>query len=268
MVDIDPADIPVVILAGGMGTRIREASEALPKPMIDVGGKPIVWHIMKTYAHYGHKHFVLLTGFKSWLIKEYFLRYRENVTDFTVDVSTGETVFHDGLHGNEDFKVTLAYTGLHTLTGGRLSRAREYIQHAPAFMLTYGDGVADIDLNALRERHFSEGRIGTVTAVHPTSRFGELETKDSKVVEFAEKPDLSTGAVNGGYFMFSSTFLEYVSDDSGMLESNALQRLTRDGELSYHLHSGFWRGMDTYREYKELNRLWDEGIAPWRVWSE
>jgi len=266
MVDVDPADIPVVILAGGKGTRIREASEALPKPMIDVGGKPIVWHIMKTYAHHGHRHFVLLLGFKAWTIKEYFLRYRENVSDFTIDLNTSDTEFH-GEYGSEDFKVTMVYTGLETLTGGRLSRARQHLENSPAFMLTYGDGLADIDLPALRAQHFTEGRIGTVTAVHPTSRFGELGTQGRQVVDFAEKPDLNTGVVNGGYFIFNSEFLDYVSDDAEMLESGALQQLTRDGQLGYFLHEGFWRGMDTYREYVELNSLWDSGAAPWRIWS-
>ncbi len=266
MSNIDPADIPVVILAGGKGTRIREASESLPKPMIDVGGKPIVWHIMKTYAAHGHKRFVLLLGFKSWTIKEYFLAYREKTSDFTVDLSNSETTYH-GEYGSEDFEITMAYTGLDTLTGGRLSRARPYLEGAPAFMLTYGDGLADIDITALREYHWAEGRMGTVTAVHPTSRFGELEVSGRQVTDFAEKPDLNTGVVNGGYFMFDADFLEYTTDDDGdMLESDALQRLTKDGQLSYYLHKGFWRGMDTYREYVELNRLWDSGEAPWRVW--
>lgn len=266
MSQVDPADIPVVILAGGKGTRIREASESLPKPMIDVGGKPIMWHIMKTYAAYGHRRFVLLLGYKSWTVKEYFLRYRENTSDFTVNLATHGTEFH-GEYGSEDFEITMAYTGLDTLTGGRLSRASQYLEDAPAFMLTYGDGVADIDIPALRDFHFEHGKIGTVTAVHPTSRFGELETDGSTVTDFAEKPDLNTGVVNGGYFMFNREFLEYTPDDNGdMLESDALQRLTKDGQLNYFLHKGFWRGMDTYREYVELNRLWDEGTAPWRVW--
>lgn len=266
MSEIDPADIPVVILAGGKGTRIREASEELPKPMIDVGGKPIVWHIMKTYAHHGHKKFVLLLGFKSWTLKEYFLAYREKTSDFTIDLSSSETSYH-GEYGHEDFEITMAYTGLNTLTGGRLARARTYLEDAPAFMLTYGDGLADIDIPALRETHFREGRIGTVTAVHPTSRFGELGTAGAQVTDFAEKPDLNNGVVNGGYFMFNREFLDYVPDEDGdMLESDALQRLTKDGQLSYYLHTGFWRGMDTYREYVELNGLWDSGDAPWRVW--
>ncbi|MGI9606610.1 MAG: glucose-1-phosphate cytidylyltransferase [Acidimicrobiales bacterium] len=267
MSQIDPADIPVVILAGGKGTRIREASESLPKPMIDVGGKPIMWHIMKTFAHYGHRRFVLLLGFKSWTVKEYFLRYREITSDFTVDLRTSGLKYH-GDYGTEEFEVTMAYTGLDTLTGGRLARARPYLEGAPAFMLTYGDGLADIDVAALRDHHFDHGKIGTVTAVNPTSRFGELATDGAMVTDFAEKPDLNTGVVNGGYFMFNADFLDYVTDPDGeMLESDALQRLTNDGQLGFRLHKGFWRGMDTYREYVELNALWDSGEAPWRVWQ-
>ena len=161
----------------------------------------------------------------------------------------------------------MAYTGLDTLTGGRLHRAAEYLEDAPAFMLTYGDGLADIDITALREFHAAHGKIGTVTAVHPTSRFGELGIDGNDVTDFAEKPDLNTGFVNGGYFMFDRKFLDYTPDPDGdMLESDALQRLTNDGQLAMRLHDGFWRGMDTYREYVELNKLWDEGKAPWRVW--
>lgn len=263
---IDPSEIPVVILAGGKGTRIREASEALPKPMIDVGGKPIMWHIMKTYAAHGHRRFVILLGYKSWTVKEYFLSYREKTSDFTVDLNNAETQYH-GEYGTENFEVTMAYTGLDTLTGGRLCRAKKYLEDSPAFMLTYGDGLADIDITALRNFHHEHGKIGTVTAVHPTSRFGELETDGTSVTDFSEKPNLNTGVVNGGYFMFDNAFLDYVPDENGdMLESDALQRLTNDGGLNYYLHKGFWRGMDTYREYVELNRLWDDGEAPWRVW--
>ena len=266
MENLNPADIPVVILAGGKGTRIREASEALPKPMIDVGGKPIMWHIMKTYAAHGHRRFVLLLGYKSWTVKEYFLAYREKTSDLTVNLATHETEYH-GDYGSEDFEITMAYTGLNTLTGGRLARASRYLEDAPAFMLTYGDGLADIDITALRQFHAEQGKIGTVTAVHPTSRFGELGIDGDMVTNFAEKPDLNTGFVNGGYFMFDRKFLEYTSDPDGdMLESDALQRLTDDGQLAMRLHDGFWRGMDTYREYVELNQLWDNGEAPWRVW--
>ena len=265
MSDISPADIPVVILCGGKGTRIREASESLPKPMIDVGGKPIVWHIMKTYEAHGFRRFVLCLGYKAWSVKEYFLRYREHVSDFTLQLGSNEPAkFHGDFQG-EDIEVTLAYTGLDTLTGGRLSRVREHLD-AETFMLTYGDGVADVDVSALLAHHQAEGRMGTVTAVHPTSRFGELQTEGTQVTDFAEKPELHQGLVNGGYFVFQREFLDYVHDDDDMLESSALQKLTRDNGLSLFVHKGFWRGMDTYREYEELNKMWDTGNAAWRIW--
>ena len=264
---IDPAATPVVILCGGKGTRIREVSESLPKPMIDVGGKPVVWHIMKLYHHHGFRKFVLCLGYKSWTIKEYFLRYRENITDFTLKPGTDEPIRFHGPYGTEDWEVTCAYTGLETLTAGRLSRVRDHVADAENFALTYGDGLADVDLDALLSLHEREGRIGTVTAVHPTSRFGELATDGSRVTSFAEKPQLNTGLVNGGFFVFRRDFLDYVADDDGMLESTALQTLTEQDQLSYHVHEGFWRGMDTYREFAELNEMWDERRAPWRVWD-
>jgi glucose-1-phosphate cytidylyltransferase len=264
----DPSEIPVLILCGGKGTRIREASENLPKPMIDVGGKPVVWHVMRTYGHHGFRRFVLLLGYKSWTIKEYFLRYREQVSDFTIHLDHSRPIeFHDGEFGNEGFEITMAYTGLDTLTAARIDKARSYLEGADTFMLTYGDGLADIDIAGLLDHHRSEKRIGTVTAVHPTSRFGELQIDGTAVADFAEKPELNQGLVNGGYFVFEREFLDYVKGDDGMLESGPLQRLTTDGQLSYFVHKGFWRGMDTFREYEELNKLWDRGQAPWKVWD-
>lgn len=265
MSELQPADIPVVILCGGKGTRIREASENLPKPMIDIGGKPVVWHIMKIYGSYGFRRFVLLLGYKAWTIKEYFLRYREQVADFTIRLDNSDNpVFHSDDY-DEDFEVTLAYTGLDTLTGGRLSRARRFID-ADTFMLTYGDGVADVAVDELLAHHQRVGRLGTVTAVHPTSRFGELTTAGDLVVTLAEKPELQTGLVNGGFFVFQRDVLDLVHDDSPMLETHLLQELANAEQLSYFVHRGFWRGMDTYREYVELNGLWDEGKAAWRRW--
>lgn len=258
------ADIPVVILCGGKGTRIREASEELPKPMIDVGGKPIVWHIMKLYHHYGFRKFVLCLGYKAWSFKEYFLNYREQNSDLTI--RPDGTVDISGDFGSEDWTVTLAYTGLESQTGRRLHLARKYLE-CDRFMLTYGDGVADVDLSALLALHLEAGRVGTVTAVHPTSRFGELQLEGDIVTDFAEKPELRQGLVNGGYFVFERAFLDHVGADSPMLESGALQALTKERELAIFRHGGFWRGMDTYREYVELNALWDAGEAPWRVWT-
>lgn len=259
------SDIPVVLLCGGKGTRIREASESLPKPMIDIGGKPVLWHIMKIYAHHGFRRFVLCLGYKSWSIKEYFLSYKEQLSNFTLYLDGSQpTAFH-GDYGNEDWEISCVYTGLDTLTGGRVSRVRDFLD-TDEFMLTYGDGVADLDVTALLERHRATGAVGTVTAVHPTSRYGELGIAGDRVTSFAEKPDLTEGVINGGYFCFRRDFLDYVADDSGMLESDALQKLTADGGLGYFVHTGFWRGMDTYREYVELNDLWDRQVAPWRVW--
>ena len=259
--------MPVVLLCGGKGTRIREASESLPKPMIDVGGKPILWHIMKTYHHYGHRDFVLPLGYKAWTIKEYFLRYRENISDFTVHHGGESSIEFHGDVEPEDWSVTCAYTGLETLTGGRLCRVAPYLADAEVFMLSYGDGVADIDLGALLEAHLDSGRLGTVTAVHPTSRFGELQTVEGRVTDFAEKPDLNQGLVNGGYFVLNRSVVDGLGPDDPMLENGLFQKLTADGELGYYVHEGFWRGMDTYREYTELNRLWDTREAPWRLWD-
>ncbi|MGI9603351.1 MAG: glucose-1-phosphate cytidylyltransferase [Acidimicrobiales bacterium] len=258
-------DMPVVILCGGFGTRIREASESLPKPMIDVGGRPIVWHIMKTYSQYGFRRFVLCLGYKAGDIKDYFLRYREHQSDFTVQLGSDAEPQYHGSDNAEDWEVTCVDTGLDTLTGGRLARVAPFLD-ADAFMLTYGDGVADVDIGALVAAHRAHGLMGTVTAVHPTSRFGELAVDGGTVTDFAEKPMLNEGLVNGGYFVFDRAFLDYVTPDDGMLESGALQKLTADGQLGHFVHKGFWRGMDTYREYVELNQLWDEGTAPWKIW--
>jgi glucose-1-phosphate cytidylyltransferase len=257
-------DVPVVILCGGQGTRIREASERLPKPMIEIGERPVLWHIMKTYHHYGHRRFVLCLGFKAWTIKEFFLNYREQTSDITV-FADGTVETHNTPNG-DDWEVTLIETGLESDTGRRLSLAREHLR-CEYFMLTYGDGVADVDLGALLREHVRSGRVGTVTAVHPTSRFGELCLDGNIVTNFAEKPELQSGLVNGGFFAFRHDFLDYVHDDSAMLERDALQKLTVDGQLGIRKHTGFWRGMDTYREYVELNELWNTGEAPWKVWS-
>ncbi len=258
-------ETPVVILCGGFGTRIREASESLPKPMIEIGGMPILWHIMKTYNAHGFRRFVLTCGYKAATVKDYFLRYREHLSDYTVNLASNEPpVFHNsGL--DEDWEVTCVDTGLNTLTGGRLSQVRQFLD-ADRFLLTYGDGVADVDITALMAAHKEHGLIGTVTAVHPTSRFGELNTDGATVTGFAEKPELSGGLVNGGFFVFENEFLDNVHDEDGMLEQGALQKLTVDGQLGHYVHEGFWRGMDTFREYKELNELWDSNEAPWKVW--
>ena len=268
---VNAADVPVVILCGGMGTRLREASEKLPKPLVDIGGKPILWHVMKTYEAYGFRRFILCLGYKSELIKRYFLDMREQVNDFTLNLTGDHTpVFHEQSH-DEGWEVTFAETGLLTGTGGRIRRIRKYID-SDLFALTYGDGIGNVDLNAELRYHVEQGRLATVTGVHPTSRFGEIhvDESESRVVEFNEKPTLATGWVSGGFFLFQREFVDkYLDDDPELLlEKAPLQRVARDGQLSIFPHEGFWAGMDTYRDWTDLNRRWDEGDAPWRVWAD
>lgn len=263
-------DIPVVILCGGMGTRLREASESLPKPLVDIGGNPILWHIMKTYSHFGFRSFILCLGYKSYQIKRYFLDYRQYASDFTLRLANDHRPdFHNNL-GNEDWEVTFAETGLHTGTGARLRRVSDYLD-TDQFMLTYGDGIGAVDLHALVRAHNSGRRIGTVTGVRPSSRYGEMQVSpvSGSVTEFNEKPTLGTGWVSGGFFMFERVFIEkYLADyPSLLLEADPLQRLARDKQLTLYPHEGFWMGMDTFRDWTELNRLWDQDIAPWRVWG-
>jgi glucose-1-phosphate cytidylyltransferase len=258
--------MPVVILAGGLGTRMREETERVPKPLVPIGERPILWHIMKLYAHHGAKRFVLCLGFKSWLIKEYFLRYREQIADLTVRLGDPAPPVVHG-NGEEDWEVTLAETGLHSGTGARLRRVRDYLD-TDTFILTYGDGLGSVDIGALLAFHREHGRIGTVTGVHPTSRYGEIKTEDGVVTDFDEKPTTAEGFVSGGFFVFQREFLDYLDDDPRlMFERAPLRKLARDGELAVFPHTGFWMGMDTYREFSELNRRWDQGDAPWKVWD-
>lgn len=266
---LDPADIPVVILCGGMGTRLREASEKLPKPLVDIGGKPIVWHIMKTYAHYGFRRFILCLGYKSDQIRRYFLDYRENVSDFTLKLGSAEEPpeWH-GQSTSEDWEITFVDTGLLTGTGARLKRVEEHL-NTDTFFLTYGDGIGDVDISAVLADHQAAGRMATLTGVHPSSRYGEMHVDGDLVTEFNEKPTLATGWVNGGFFAFNRLVVDkYLDDDpSVMLEGKPLQRIAADGELTVHKHEGFWMGMDTFRDWTELNSLWDAGNPPWRVWD-
>jgi glucose-1-phosphate cytidylyltransferase len=267
---LDPAEIPVVILCGGMGTRLREASEKLPKPLVDIGGKPIVWHIMKTYAHYGFRRFVLCLGYKSDQIRRYFLDYRENVSDFTLKLASAEEPpqWH-GQAASEDWEITFVDTGLLTGTGARVKRVAEYLD-TDTFLLTYGDGIGDVDITAVLAAHQAGGRLATVTGVHPASRYGEMHVDGNRVSEFNEKPTLATGWVSGGFFAFNRLVLDkYLDDDpSLMLEKKPLQSIAADGELTVHKHEGFWMGMDTFRDWTELNGLWDAGTPPWRVWED
>jgi glucose-1-phosphate cytidylyltransferase len=266
--DTPAEDIPVVILAGGMGTRMREATESLPKPMVDIGGKPILWHIMKLYSHYGHRRFIICLGYKGWQIKEYFLRYREHLSDLTVEVGDSHGVTIHNKPAEENWKVTLAETGLTSGTGARLRLVRDYID-TDTFMYTYGDGIGSVDIASLLECHRSHDRIGTVTGVPPTSRYGEMRIEGGAVAEFDEKPTRPPGFVNGGFFTFQREFLDYLDDTPELMcERGPLQSLARDEQLAVFRHDGFWMGMDTYREYTELNALWVNDEAPWHVWDK
>jgi glucose-1-phosphate cytidylyltransferase len=258
-----------VILCGGMGTRIRDASENLPKPLLPIGVRPIVWHIMKGYAHHGFQDFVLCLGYKGWLFKEFFLNYRAMSSDLVVTLGTrGSTEFLGSGQG-EDWRVLLAETGESTMTGGRFAAVRKYVEADDLVMLTYGDGVANIDFKQLVAFHKSHGKIATVTAVRPQGRFGELSLKEGAVSEFNEKPQATGGLINGGFFVFDAKRIwSYLKPDpSCILEADPMQALVRDGQLAAFEHTGFWQPMDTLREFNVLNDLWSSGRAPWKVWS-
>ncbi len=259
--------MPVVILAGGLGTRLREETERVPKPLVEIGERPILWHIMKLYGHHEARRFVLCLGYKSWSIKEYFLRYREQIADLTVHLGEDRApVVHNG-RAEEDWEVTMAETGLETATGGRLWRVRDYVD-CDTFMFTYGDGIGAVNIAALLEFHRSHDRIGTVTGVHPSSRYGEMSVSGDTVTEFNEKLTTGEGFVSGGFFVFQREIFDYLDEDPQLIfERRPLRSLARDGQLAVFPHEGFWMGMDTYREFSELNRLWAAGDAPWKVWE-
>lgn len=258
----------VAILCGGQGTRLREETEVRPKPMVEIGGRPMLWHIMKLYAHYGLSEFVLCLGYKGYQIKDFFLNYEARMKDLTVRLGRLRAIeYHNG-HGEDGWTVTLAETGETALTGARVRRIRRYLDRGP-FCLTYGDGLGDINITELIKFHRSHGKIATVTGVRPPGRFGELEIEGNKVSAFAEKPQVSTGFINGGFFIFEREFLDRYLDDRDdlVLEQEPLQRLAADGELMVWKHDGFWQPMDTYREWKILEELWETGRAPWKVWE-
>ena len=259
--------IPVIILCGGRGTRLREETEYRPKPMVDVGGRPIVWHIMRIYAHYGFKRFLLCLGYKGFVIKEYFLNYRAIANDFTLTLGQRAAITYADHDDEVDWTMTLADTGLDTMTGARVKRIEKYLD-GDTFMLTYGDGLADIDIGALLRFHHQAGKLVTVTGIRPPSRFGEMHVQGNLVTEFTEKPQVSEGLVNGGFFVCQREFLSYLSvDESCVLEHEPLKRLVADGQLAVYPHEGFWQCMDTFREYEVLTGLWERGEAPWRIWK-
>jgi glucose-1-phosphate cytidylyltransferase len=252
----------VIILAGGFGTRLSEYTESIPKPMVQIGGRPILWHIMRSYAHYGHKDFYLALGYKAELIKEYFLNYRSLNDNFTVDLATGTLTSHQT--NSEDWKVTLVDTGLESMTGGRVKRLQSFIGNEP-FMLTYGDGVADIDLNALLGFHRGHGKMVTVTAVHPGARFGELMIQSDQVHSFQEKPQMGQGWINGGYFVIQPEFLNLIDGDSTILEREPLELVASMGQMMAYRHEGFWQCMDTKRDRDALEEQCVSGTAVWKV---
>ena len=251
----------VIILAGGFGTRLSEYTETIPKPMVTVGGRPILWHIMRSYAHFEHKDFYLALGYKAEVIKEYFLHYRSLNADFTVDLSTGAVEPHQT--DDTDWRVTMVDTGLDSMTGGRVKRLQSFIGNEP-FMLTYGDGVANMDLDALLKFHKSHGKMVTISAVHPGARFGELEMEDDKVVAFQEKPQTGQGWINGGYFIIEPEFFDLIDGDNTILEREPLEKAAAMGELMAYSHDGYWQCMDTKRDRDHLEELWLSGKAPWK----
>jgi glucose-1-phosphate cytidylyltransferase len=251
----------VIILAGGFGTRLSEYTESIPKPMVAIGGKPILWHIMNTYAKFEHKDFYVALGYKADVIKEYFLNYRTLNSDFTVDLSNGGIVAHQ--QDAVDWRITLVDTGLNSMTGGRVKRMQDFIGNE-TFLLTYGDGVADIDIGALVKFHQSHGKMVTVSAVHPGARFGELDINNNNVVtSFKEKPQVTQGWINGGYFVIEPEFFDLIEGDSTILEKTPLEKVAEIGELMSYQHSGFWQCMDTKRDKDYLDELLSLNKATW-----
>ncbi len=254
----------VVILAGGFGTRIRDVADDIPKPMIPIGPYPILWHIMKSYAHFGHRDFVICVGHKGQVIKNFFLDYEAHTRDFTITLGrTGGIIYHSD-HDESDWRITLADTGLLSLTGARIARIRKYVRDED-FMLTYGDGVSDVDLERLLAFHRAHGKILTVTGVRPPGRFGELLASPAgQVIEFNEKPQATEGRISGGFFVASPRLFHYLDDREDLVfEKEPMQRLARDKQLMMFVHDGFWQPMDTSRDYQMLNALYAGGNAPW-----
>ncbi|MDP2010065.1 MAG: glucose-1-phosphate cytidylyltransferase [Phenylobacterium sp.] len=255
----------VVILAGGLGTRISEESHLKPKPMIEVGGRPVLWHIMKLFSHHGFNEFIICLGYKGYVIKEYFSNYVLHNADFTVDLASGSMEYHATNH--EPWKVTLVETGPDTMTGGRLKRVAKYLEPGEPFFFTYGDGVADVDLTALAAFHRSHGKQSTVTAVSPPGRYGALDIVNGAVERFIEKPPGDNGLINGGFFVLQPDVVSRIAGDEIPFETAPLEGLAADGELMAWRHEGFWAAMDTLRDKNQLESLWASGKAPWHVWK-
>lgn len=250
----------VIILAGGFGTRLSEYTSSVPKPMVTIGGSPILWHIMQIYAHFGHKDFYIALGYKAKLVKEYFLHYRSLNVDFTVDLATGDLTPHQT--NSEDWKVTLVDTGSESMTGGRVKRMQRFIGNETC-MLTYGDGVSDVNIDHALKFHKSHGKMVTMTAVHPVPRFGELLINENLVTDFKEKPNMGQGWINGGYFIVEPEFFDLIEGDKTILEQDPLEKAAIMGELMAYQHEGYWQCMDTKRDRDLLEELWQSGNAPW-----
>lgn len=258
----------VVILCGGFGTRIRDVADDIPKPMIPIGNLPIVWHIMKSYSAAGHKEFVLCLGYKSHAVKQFFLNYDIFAEDFTIKLGAEKQVTYHGEARHDDWSVTLAETGLNAMTGARIKRIKKYLGDDENFLLTYGDGVSDVDLDALLAFHKSHGKILTVTGVHPPGRFGEIEHANGQVQGFNEKSQTTSGMISGGYFVCRREIFDYLDDREDLVfEVGPVRALVAAGEMMVHEHHGFWQCMDTYRDWSLLRDLWDSGKAPWKSWE-
>jgi glucose-1-phosphate cytidylyltransferase len=256
-----------VILCGGMGTRLKEETEYKPKPMVEIGDKPILWHIMKLYAHYGIKDFVLSLGYKGEMIKEYFYNYEILSNDFTIELGNDKNIEIHSNNAEKDWRITLADTGDKTLKGGRLKRVEKYIND-DQFMMTYGDGIANVDIENLLEFHRKHGKLATVTGINPASRFGELKIKGNQVESFSEKPKNGDGLINGGFFVFNRGIFDYLSEDENCdLEIGPLEKIAAEGQLMVYKHRGFWACMDTIRDMEYLNKLWREDQSAWKVWN-
>jgi glucose-1-phosphate cytidylyltransferase len=255
-----------VILAGGLGTRISEETITKPKPMIEIGGKPILWHILKMYSHYGINDFIICCGYKGYVIKEYFSNYFIHQSDITLDLNKDEMIVHK--KRAEPWRITLVDTGDNTMTGGRLKRVEEYLKDEPSFCFTYGDGVGNIDIGKTIDFHNQHGKLATLTATYPPGRFGALEIKNNCVLKFQEKPKGDGVSINGGFFVLSPKVIKRISDDSTIWEQKPLRGLASDGQLMSYKHKGFWQPMDTLRDKQILETLWKENKAPWKLWKD
>lgn len=252
-----------IILCGGMGTRLSEETQIRPKPMVEIGGRPMLWHIMKIYERYGLNDFILALGYKGETIKDYFLNYHARQSDLTIHLKTGQVDYCNPTA--EDWRVSLVDTGARTMTGGRLLRLKPHLQSGGTFMLTYGDGVSDVDIQTLLSFHRKHGRLATVTAVRPPVRFGELSIEGSRVTQFQEKPQAGEGWINGGFFVFEPAIFDFLNNDSTLLEREPLEQLAEKGELMTYQHPGYWQCMDTLRDKQSLEELWESGSAPWKA---